>query len=487
MADTMNDAHSAAKPAAGASEAASQARTIVLTAPLRTTVLRLAWPVFIEQFLIFLVGFTDTFLAGCISKEATTAVGLAAYVGWLASNIFSLVSIGTVAVVSRHWGAAEFAAASQATNRAVSIAVVVGLAVYVLIWFAAPWYAALMQLHGATAEVIVRFLRIDGAGYLFSCVTVAGGASLRATGQMRVPMLVLTCVNVMNVVVSIMLSGVGPAAWLPSPDWFGIPRLGLDGIAWGTLVARGSGGGLMLAVLASGWFGLRLSVRELSLRGATVRRILRVGIPAGFDGVLRWSGQLGFLMIIARLSDLESERTAIMAAHLIGMQVEAITFLPASAWGLAAATLVGQSLGAKDPERARCGGHEAVRQSGVLALLLTALFYFGAGTIYEWMHRDTLVQTLGVGPFRFNALFQLPLVASIVYTLALQGAGETRQPMLVGLLGVFGVRLPLAYLCGIVWQGGLLGGWIGMCSDNTVRALLVTWIFHRGRWMRKTV
>jgi Na+-driven multidrug efflux pump len=103
------------------------------------------------------------------------------------------------------------------------------------------------------------------------------------------------------------------------------------------------------------------------------------------------------------------------------------------------------------------------------------------------MHRDTLVQTLGVGPFRFNALFQLPLVASIVYTLALQGAGETRQPMLVGLLGVFGVRLPLAYLCGIVWQGGLLGGWIGMCSDNTVRALLVTWIFHRGRWMRKTV
>ena len=461
--------------------------TSLLTAPLRTTMLRLAWPVFVEQLLNFLVSFTDTFLAGFISKEATTAVGLAAYVSWLASNIFSLVSTGTVAVVARHWGAGEFESAGRAANRAVAIATLVGIAVYVLIWFAAPSYAALMRLEGATAEMVVRFLRIDGAGYLFSCLTVAGAAALRGTGQMRVPMMILGFVSVLNVVITTLLSGVGPAEWLSISARLGITGFGLDGIAYGTFAARLIGGLLTLGVLGSGRFGLKLIPREVTLRGDVARRILRIGSPAGLDGLLRWSGQLAFLMIVARLSDNEAERTAIMAAHLIGMQVEAISYLPACAWGMAAATLVGQSLGAKQPERARAGGNEAVKQCAGLALLLTGVFFFAAQPIYELMHMDAQVHAVGVTPFRFNALFQIPLVTAIVYTFALQGAGETRQPMWVSLLGVFGVRLTLAYLCGIVLHGGLLGAWIGMCCDNTVRAILVTWLFRRGRWMRKAV
>ena len=304
---------------------------------------------------------------------------------------------------------------------------------------------------------------------------------------MRVPMMILGFVNVLNVVVTTVLSGVGPAEWLSISDRLGFATLGLDGIAYGTFVARVIGGLLMLGVLASGRFGLQLVPNEVSLRGEPARRILRVGLPAGLDGLFRWSGQLVFLMIVARLSNDESERTAIMAAHLIGMQVEAISFLPACAWGMAAATLVGQSLGAQLPERARAGAHEAAWQCGLLALALTALFFFAAQPLYELMHKDAQVHAMGVTPFRFNALFQVPLVTAIVYTFALQGAGETRQPMLISLLGVFGVRLTLAYVCGIVLHGGLLGAWIGMCLDNTTRAVLVTLAFRRGRWMSKTI
>lgn len=304
---------------------------------------------------------------------------------------------------------------------------------------------------------------------------------------MRVPMMILGFVNVINVIITTLLSGVGPAEWLAVSERFGIEGIGLDGIAYGTFVARLIGGLLTIGVLSSGRFGLHLKPSEVTLRGDIARRIWRIGSPAGLDGLLRWSGQLVFLMIVARLSDDESERTAIMAAHLIGMQVEAISFLPACAWGMAAATLVGQSLGANQPERARAGGHEAVKQCAGLALLLTAVFFFAAQPIYELMHRDAQVHALGVIPFRFNALFQIPLVTAIVYTFALQGAGETRQPMWVSLLGVFGVRLTLAYVCGIVLHGGLLGAWIGMCSDNTVRAILVAWLFRRGRWMHKSV
>ncbi|HLQ47271.1 MAG TPA: MATE family efflux transporter [Planctomycetaceae bacterium] len=459
----------------------------LLTAPLRGTMLRLAWPVLVEQFLSFLVGFTDTYLSGWISKEATTAVGLAAYVGWLASNLFLLVSSGTVAVIARHWGAGEFEDANRAANRALALGAVVGCGVYGLIWFAAPWYAGLMKLDPGTAEKVVRFLRIDGAGYLFSCLTVAGAAALRGTGQMRVPMMILAVVNLINMSVTTVLSGVGPAEWFLLSDRLGLPKFGLDGIAYGTVIARVIGGLLTIGVLSGGQFGLKLSRRDVSLRGEPVRRILKIGLPAGFDGLLRWMGQLGFLMIIARLSDDPREQTAILAAHAIGMQVEAISFLPACAWGLASATLVGQSLGARRPERARSGGHEAVRQCGLLAVALTLFFYFAAQPIYELMHQDAQVHLVGVPAFRFNALFQVPLVVAIVYTFALQGAGEARQPMCVSFLGVFGVRLPLAYLCGIVLHGGLIGAWVGMCCDNTVRATLVAWLFRRGQWMSRGV
>ena len=459
----------------------------LLTAPLRSTMFRLAWPVFVEQFLNFLVGFTDTYLSGWISKEATTAVGLAAYVGWLASNMFLLVSSGTVAVIARHWGAGEFTDANKAANRAIALGAVVGLGVYGLIWFAAPWYAWLMKLEPDTATMVVRFLRIDGAGYLFSCLTVAGAAALRGTGQMRVPMMILVLVNLLNMVVTTVLSGAGPAEWLLLSERLGLPKLGVDGIAYGTVAARVVGCFLMLAVLSSGRCRLKLEAREVSLRGEPVRRILKIGLPAGLDGALRWVGQLFFLMIIARLSHDPLEQTAILAAHAIGMQVEAISFLPACAWGMAVATLVGQSLGAKRPDRARQGGHEAVWQCGLFAVLLTLTFFFAASPIYQLMHQDVQVHAVGVPAFRFNALFQVPLVVAIVYTFALQGAGETRQPMYVSFLGAFGVRIPLAYLCGIVLDGGLIGAWIGMCCDNTVRAVLVAWLFRRGQWMSRNV
>jgi Na+-driven multidrug efflux pump len=92
------------------------------------------------------------------------------------------------------------------------------------------------------------------------------------------------------------------------------------------------------------------------------------------------------------------------------------------------------------------------------------------------------VARIGVPALRGLALFQLPLALMIVYTVALRGAGDTRYPLLFTLFGMLVVRLPLAYICGVVLNGGLLGAWIGMFADMTTRAALCTWRFTRGRW-----
>jgi multidrug resistance protein, MATE family len=258
--------------------------------------------------------------------------------------------------------------------------------------------------------------------------------------------------------------------------------MGIDGIVLGTITARFCGGMLMLGVLAAGRSGLKLARGEWTLRGETVRRILRIGVPAAFDGLIMWAGHFAFLTIVSY-----SGGRFAFAAHVVGIQVEAITYLPAVAWGRAAATMIGQSLGARNPPRAYRAGHEAVAQCSLLAAVLTLVFFAGAGPIFEVMHRDETVREIGVPAFRLLAFFQVPLVVSIIYVHSLHGAGETRSPMLITLFGVLAVRLPLAYVCGVVLEGGLIGAWIGMFADVTVRAGLVAVRFARGRWNETVV
>ncbi|MFQ5733783.1 MAG: MATE family efflux transporter [Planctomycetaceae bacterium] len=446
----------------------------VIEGDLRRTVLWLALPALAEQFLIFCVGFVDSWLSGTISRDATSAVGTGAYIGWLASLLCGMVGAGTTALVSRYRGQREFADANRVANRSIALAAVMGVAICVLFYSAAPLLAGFLQMHGEQYRICVRYLRIDAFGHLAFSFAVIGSAALRGAGDTRSPMIVLGVVSAMNIVLSPMLVF----------GWAGLPIMGVDGIVTGTVIARVSGGLLMLAALTVGRSGLKLVLRELMIRGDVVRRILRIGIPAAVDGLLIWSAQVFFLRIINTIS---RQQPGVFAAHMIGIQMETITYLPAVAWGYAAATLVGQSLGAEDSPRARQAGHEAARQCGLPAAVISVVFFFAAQTIYATMHKDAAVHAAGVPAFQMNALFQIPLMMSIVYLFALRGAGDTRTPMIVNVLGVFGIRVPMAYLCGIVLGMQLMGAWIGMIADVSFRAALLWRRYSRGRWTRTQV
>ncbi len=463
-------------------EPADDSRSKLLTGDLRQTVFLLALPVLCEQFLSFCVGFYDTFLSGRIGSQATSAIGLAAYVSWLASMLFALVGTGTTALVSRHWGAGEFDDARRITNRSIALAAVLGTAVYGLIFFAAPLFAHLLDMGEETRRIVVRYLRVDGFGHIFTCFSLIGAAALRGAGDMRSPMFILGLVSILNVILSsAFVYGIGP---LPAWGINGtvIPKLGIDGIVLGTVLARSAGGTLMLIALSRGISGLKLSRRELKLKGNSVSRILKIGRPAAAEGMMIWAGQFVFLIIISHLGQGKFQ-TATFAAHVIGIQVEAITYLPAVAWGCAAATMIGQSLGAQNRDRAVQAGHAAVIQCTLLTVAIGTVFFFGAPTIYHFMHRDELVHQIGIPAFRMLAFFQPPLAISIVYVFALRGAGDTRYPMLINTIGVYAIRVPLGYFCGITLELGLVGAWLGMCGDIAVRAVLVWLRFVRQRWL----
>lgn len=462
-------------------------RDRILNGSLRQQVILLALPTLFQQFLTFCVGMFDTWLSGQIDATATTAIGVSAYIGWLAGLLVSTISIGTMAMVSRHCGAREPKEANHVMNVSLLVGQVLCVVMSGVLFLSAPIVISSFQLHGRTGEVALNYLRLDAVGHLLTGLTIVGAAALRGSGDMKRPMLVLGAINLLNIVASVsFVYGVGPGQGINVPESL-LPALGVYGIAAGTVTARLFGGLLMLAVLCIGSDPLKFSWRLAKPDRTIIRRLLQLGRFAAMDSGIHWCGQFVFLMIIKRVMMPGVHDDAVFAAHVIGVQVEAITYLPAIAWGQSAAAIIGQSLGARKLKRAYNAGIEASKQCGLLGLVMTAVFYFGASTIYDIMHNDADVIAVGVPAFRFMAGFQVPLVVFLVLRSSLQGAGDTRWPMVATIIGIVALRLPGAWFFGVYLQWGLRGAWFGMFGDIVFRAVLMTWRYVRGQWVRAKV
>lgn len=468
MADQI---HAAAKTNESTHTMTGVASPISTLIPINRQLFWLAMPVLGEQLLILGVGQFDTFLAGQIDKTATAAVGVAAYVGWAATLMFSLVGTGTSALVSRAWGSGDRASGNRIFNQAVPLALITGLFALGLIWNGAPALATIQNQSGVAHEICIEYLRLDSLSHPFSAVMLVGSAALRGAGDMRTPLMMMLVVNIANALVSsCLVFGWGVESW------------GVSGIVGGTVFARVLGGILMLGLLVRGHSGLHIRIRNLTFHWESISRILKIGIPALIDSGCTWVGHFTFLAIVSHLAQGDLGE-AIFAAHFIGLEVEALTYLPAVAWGTAAATLVGQSLGAGNIQDARRIGHLAVLQCGILTGCASVFYFCGAELVYQIMSRDPLVREIGVPALRFLSFFQIPLMMLIIYIFSLRGAGDTRTPMLITIGSTLCIRVPVAYFFGIVLDGGLIGAWTGMVVDNCIRAGVSTYRYSTGRWV----
>lgn len=447
----------------------------ILRGPIRSAVFWLALPILGEQMLNACVTWYDAFLAGHISAEATGAVGFAGYVGWLMTMLFWLVGVGATAIISRAVGSKDLSEARRTTNQAFVMAIVLGLLGSVFVYVAAPGFAALLNMQGAAATIAIDYMRIDALGMIGASISFVLAACLRGAGDTRTPLIILGGVNVFNLIVSRLLTfGIGP-----------FEGVGVNGIAIGTAGARWMGGLWILWLMRRQSHGLRLNVGLMRPDRELIGRMLRIGLPAAVDGMITFAGHFIFMTIVSRVPMPPSiPVAALYAAHIVGVRIESLSYLPANAYYYAASTLVGQNLGARQPVRARRVAHEAVLQAFVILIGSGLLYFFGAEWLYRLLSKDPNVWACGVPALTAMAFFQLAMAPLIVYLGALRGAGDTRVPMYYTIFGMALVRLPVAFFGGFVLKWGLLGAWLGMFADLTIRAALVGWRFQSGRWER---
>jgi len=311
-------------------------------------------------------------------------------------------------------------------------------------------------------------------------------ACLRGAGDTVTGFVAKTVMNLVNVVVSLTLvTGWGP-----------FPQLGWQGLAIGTVCGYVTGGLLILFALLAGRGGLQLELRRLTPDIIIIRRLLRVGLPGGFDVGVVLACHMVYLSIINRLGDIDA------AAHGLGVQVEALAFMPGAAFQVAATTMAGQYLGAGDPRRAARSVWAACLVAAVLMSTAGCGFYFGGAYIASVFTRDINAPvTVTTAQLLKIVAFSMPsLAAAMTITGGLRGAGDTRWPMIITLIGFAGVRIPLAVvlahsefvlpLVGVTIVGAgmhVTGAWVAMLCDVILRSLLLAARFLHGGWKHSSV
>lgn len=434
----------------------------------------LAMPVLVEQAMLYLVGLSDTLLTGrYLAVEHLAAVTVSSYLLWFLASLMMVVSAGSTALVSRLVGAGDWKTAGRICQQSIGLAWVVGALLLAVGWVAAPAVIAAMNLEGLAAREAVSYMRIVLVATPLLASLSVGVACLRGAGDTRTGMWVMGVVNVINVSLS----------WAFVVGAFGLPNLGLRGVALGTAVGEGTGGLIVLIALARGRSGLSLDLRGLRPAWGDVRRILRISLPAAGESAANSVCQLWFLSLINRLGETAT------AAHGVAIRCESIAFLAIGAFAVAASTLTGQYLGARRPDLARRAATTSWGIGAAVLCGLGAIIFLLARPMFDLFlgRGQPGVADLGVPVLRVVA-FALPALATIaVLNGTLRGAGDTRWPLLIVLVGYLAVRLPLTYYLtyppsagGAGW--GLLGAWVAMLVDLNARAALVMARFLQGGW-----
>ncbi len=434
---------------------------------IRGQMVNLAWPAVTEMVLQTMTQIVDMIMVGQLGPAAIAAIGIANQPSFFLMALFQALAVGTTAVVARLIGAGKAGAAGDIMRQSVGMAVVLGGLLSGIFILIAPTVISLMGADADVAPMATSYFQVILSGFIFTALTVIMVAALRGSGDTRTPMITRTIANVLNVLLNwLLIFGV----WI-------FPQLGVTGAGVSTVITRA----LSVLLIA---YAIKRGRTQLRWRGPLIpkwdiriiRRILHVGLPAAAEQLILRSGQLIFVRTVAGMG------TLAMAAHQIAISVESLSFMPGFGFSVAATALVGQHLGARRPRWAEASGLETARVAAMtMGMIGVGLFLFGPSVMHLYTN-DPAVLHMGTIVLRIMAVVQPAIALSFTMGGGLRGAGDTRFVLISTGIGIWGVRLVVAYLLGVVLGWGLPGAWLGMAADQCLRAALTYRRFRSGRW-----
>lgn len=413
----------------------------------------------------------DSALCGRLpnSEQALEALGFAVQVVFLLMTAMLGLMVGTVALVARAYGGKSMERVNELLAQASQLTVLVGVVVGIL---GAVFSELVLSALGAKPEVAAlgaEYLRPLMLGTPFFYLGLLYAGVLRGVGNTWIPFVCALGANVVNAFLNYTLV-LGN---------FGAPSLGVTGSAIGTVVAQFLNVVAMIIVLRRGTIpGIKLSLSPRTIDGALARDMFRIGWPAAIDMLVL---NAGFLTVITMLGRIDG---VLVAAHGLGLRVQALAFVPGLGISQATAAMVGQALGAGDIDRARSVVRSsmllcvAVMSVLALAIVIAAHSLVGIFDVKE----GTQLEIYAVEWMRLLGLAMLPAALNIALVGMLQGAGATRTSLRINILTTFAIQIPLAALLGFGLGLEEFGIWLSF-SFSFVAKAIGTYVAYRGeKW-----
>jgi putative MATE family efflux protein len=438
--------------------------------PIGRAILLLAIPMMLELVLESVFAVVDVFFVSRLGADSVATVGLTESMLTIIYGVAIGLSMGATATVARRIGERDHDGAAVAAVQAIAlgilVAVPVGLAGFL---FAEP----LLALMGAPPDVLVHasytkiVLGFNGIILLLFLIN----AVFRGAGDAAVAMRVLWIANAINICLDpCFIFGLGP-----------FPRLGVTGAAVATTTGRGIGVMVQLFLLARGNGRIVIRRQHVRLNPGVMLNMVRLSGSAVFQTLIGMTSYIGMVRIFASFGSV-----AVAACTIV---IRIIMFLILPAWGLsnAAATLVGQNLGAGRPERAETSVWRATKYNVAFLSLTGFVCFIFAGTIVGWFTTDPQVGPIASRGLRVIAAGFPFYAAGYVLTQSFNGAGDTITPTLINLGCFWAFELPLAYALGLPLGFGPNGVFWAMAIAFSTMSVVSGVLFRRGRWKLKRV
>jgi putative MATE family efflux protein len=438
---------------------------------LNRAILLLAVPMVLEMVLESLFAVVDVFWVGRLGANAIATVGLTESMLSLVFAVGMGLSLSTTAMVARRIGEKDGEGAAVAAVQAIVLGLLVSLAIGVPCFFLAPH---LLHLMGASAEIVAlgsNYTRICLGGSCAVLLLFLNNAIFRGAGDAAIAMRLLWVSNIINLVLDpCLIFGWGP-----------FPKLGVTGAALATFIGRSIGVLYQFYRLLKGTERIRILTRHLQLRFDVLWRLVRVSLTGILQFAIAHTSWIGLVRIVSIFG------AAALAGYTIAIRIVIFVILPS--WGLsnAAATLVGQNLGAGKPERAETSVWRTGLYNMIFLGTVGLLFVLFAEPVVRLFTQDPEVVRLGATCLRIVSCGNIGYAYGMVMLQAFNGAGDTITPTIVNFFGFWIIEIPLAYWLAIPRHMRSNGAfWAIVIAEGAIAGVSAI-LFRQGRWKKKKI
>ncbi|MBI4296513.1 MAG: MATE family efflux transporter [Chloroflexi bacterium] len=430
----------------------------------------LSWPTLVSSTLMMLGPTIDMIWVGRLGAAAIGGVGVGGMAVMMVDTMRMGLLAGLRAMVARNVGAGDKQTANHAANQAfVLVSVFSILTAIVGISFA----ESLLKLLGLAPDIVAQgsiYLKIQFIGSIAMSFRMVVDAIMQASGDSMTPMKIAVFFRILHVILCPFLVF----------GWWVFPRLEVTGAAVTSVISQSFGMIIGLWLLFAGHSRLKPTLTGFRLDLRTIGTMVKIGVPSAVMGIQFNLGQFVLMALIAPFG------TLAVAAHVIGQRVEGVVAMPAWGMGMAAGVLVGQNLGARQPERAQQSGwYGATIVQGFMLVCSAALLFF-AERVVAVFNPDPALMDMGSAFLRIASVSYLVMGGSAIFSQCIAGAGETVWPMLIGIIAVWVIQLPLAYYLSHTGLGVYGIRW-AIVAGMVVTAVIYVVYFQRGSWKTKRV